>query len=302
MRNLTGKKKFLRIVVAICICLYLIIGLAFTYRNNSSSTPCAISKIIENKSSSSLIFREPHMNSLGYLQLLKYLKTFFNGQPYSGAKTYIAYTLFRLGLHQINNIKPLQNEYGDVINDVTAFKYLIDIQKCKKKSTSYRTMFISILSAPNYFQKRQTIRETWLRHFKDSVYHMNLIDVIGYGFVLGKFSNDSVQIDIQKESRTHGDILQVEMDDNYYNLTRKSVAILNWVNIKCSHADFILKIDDDTFINVRKMAETLVQLSPKKPSIYGKKVGDHENMSRTSCKYIVALIQLLLFITPFRRA
>lgn len=288
MRNLTRKITFRCTVFVVFFCINFIIGLVFNSkivsRNETHVTPCLNSITNENKRNFSLIHQNFALNYHRYQQIFKHLTKFFNDQPYSGAKIYTSYTILRLGLQKIN-IQPLKKEYGDVINDVAAFKYPIEIKECKQKSTMERTLFISILSAPDYFKKRQTIRKTWLRHFENSFYHMNLIDVIGYGFVLGNISNESIQYKIKNESKIYGDILQVEMDDNYYNLTRKSVAVLNWVNSKCSHADFILKIDDDSFINVRNLAKILVQLPPKDKSIYGKKVGDHDNFSRTSCKF-----------------
>ena len=169
-----------------------------------------------------------------------------------------------------------------VVNDVTAFKYPIEIAKCRKETNANRTLFIGIISAPNYFDKRQLLRETWLRHVNDPHYHRGLIDVVGFGFILGQTSNATIQSQIEEESRKHGDILQVEMDDSYRNLTRKSVAFLNWVNTNCPHVDFVMKIDDDGYINVHNLATALSKLSPKEMSVYGKQVGDKWDVDRST--------------------
>lgn len=201
---------------------------------------------------------------------------------YPGAQVYVDYTINRLGLKPLKNVTPLRPEYGIVINDVTAFKYPIDIGKCRRERKANRTLFISILSAPNYNYKRDFLRKTWLRHLNDSHYHQGLLDVIGYGFILGKTSNQSLQSKIEEESKIHGDILQVEMVDSYHNLTRKVVSILNWVNSHCSCVDFVMKIDDDGYINVRNLATTLADLSPSELSVYGKQVGDILGVDRAS--------------------
>ena len=161
---------------------------------------------------------------------LKYLNSLIvTGQPtYAGAQTYVDYTIIRLGLKHLANVRPLRPAEYDgihmIVNDVTAFKYSINIPKCEdedESTTANRTLFIAILSAPNNFEKRQVIRETWLRHVTDLHYTRGLLDVIGYGFVVGQTTDQLVQSKIEKESKNHSDILQVEMNDSYRNLTRK---------------------------------------------------------------------------------
>ena len=218
-------------------------------------------------------------------RLINYASTFFKDQIYPGAQTYIDYTIVRLGVKPLADVTPLRPEYGIVVNDVTAFKYPIEIAKCRKETNANRTLFIGIISAPNYFDKRQLLRETWLRHVNDPHYHRGLIDVVGFGFILGQTSNATIQSQIEEESKKYGDILQVEMDDSYRNLTRKSVAFLNWVNSNCPDVDFVLKIDDDEYCNVRNLANVLTDLSPNEICVYGAKCGDHSNVWRdATCK------------------
>ena len=86
----------------------------------------------------------------------------------------------------------------------------------------------------------------------------------------------TAQKEIEEESKKYGDILpsilQVEMDDIYRNLTRKTVSILKWVNCNCANIDFAIQIDNDVYVNVRNFATVLAKLSPERPeevSIYG---------------------------------
>ena len=163
-----------------------------------------------------------------------------------------------------------------------------------RPKSANRTLFLGIWSAPNYVysNRRKLIRETWLKHVKDPHYHRGLLDVIGYGFILGQTSNQTAQKEIEEESKIYGDILQVKMDDTYRNLTLKTVSILNWVNSNYAHADFAIKIDDDVYVNVRNFATVLAELSPTEMSLYGHAGGGHDNVDRKgkmtpfSCKYI----------------
>ena len=214
-------------------------------------------------------------------RFFNYASRFIINQPYPGAKTYNDYTILRLDLKPLENAKSLRPDFGPVINDVTAIKYLIDVPKCRHETTANRTLFIGILSAPIYFDKRKQLRETWLSILKDSLYHQGLLDVIGYFFILGQTANATVQSEIEKESRDHGDVLQVDIIDSYNNLTRKSVSLLNWVNSKCSHVDFVLKVDDDTYTNVYNLANILNNLSPNEMSVYGEQNGNHDNIRRS---------------------
>ena len=184
------------------------------------------------------------------------------------------------------NVAPLRSDFGMVVNDVTAFKYPINIPKCRKDSVANRTLFLGIWSAPNYVysNKRKLIRQTWLKHVKDPHYHRGLLDVIGYGFIVGQTSDQTAQKEIEEESRIYGDTLQVEMNDTYRNLTMKTVSILNWVNSYCAHTDFAIKIDDDVYVNVRNFATVLAALPPAEISIYGHVCGYRDIPRNPECK------------------
>lgn len=88
--------------------------------------------------------------------------------PWAGAHNNIDYTGIKLGLKPLINFAPLQSNF----NDVTTFKYPINIAKCRKdKVSANRTLFLEILSAPNYvfWNKRKLIRQTWLKHVRSAL-------------------------------------------------------------------------------------------------------------------------------------
>lgn len=39
------------------------------------------------------------------------------------------------------------------------------------------------------------------------------------------------------------------MDEKYENLANKSISIIEWIYMHCNRAKFILKVDDDMFLN-----------------------------------------------------
>jgi len=190
--------------------------------------------------------------------------------PYPGVDNYTLYTLDRLGLDQMTSSKeePIRVEYGPVVNDVTSFRYLRSVHPCWNNFTSKhgKTLFVAIISAPGNMEKRESIRNTWLSHLTSS--NELGIGLAGYAFIVGRTQNKSNQDDIDFESNLLEDIIQVDMMDSYYNLTLKVTGLLNWLNLNCQKVDFVLKVDDDVYVNVRNLAETLPTLSNNN-SMYG---------------------------------
>ena len=85
----------------------------------------------------------------------------------------------------------------------------------------------------------------------------------------GSANSTKVQKQLNEESSKHGDIIQIGMIDRYYNITMKVFGLLNWLDRHCSKADFVLKLDDDVYLNVRNLVTTLKTLDPTLAGIYG---------------------------------
>ena len=181
------------------------------------------------------------------------------------------YTVARQQLKPINDQQPLYPYCANVFNDVH-FRFDINpTDRCgkPKEGKSVRSVFIAILSAPNYFDKRFQIRRTYIQQALDV--SSNSMDVdIDYGFFLGRTNNSFVQAKIDVESRAFGDIIQVDMNDTYVNLTQKTVAILRWTTVHChQEVQFVLKTDDDIFVNVYNLVEVLKVIPTEPKAIYG---------------------------------
>lgn len=95
-----------------------------------------------------------------------------------------------------------------------------------------------------------------------------------FGFVIGLTDDKAVQQKVKGESEEYGDILQINMNDTYSNLSLKVAGLLNWVTTYCSPVDFNLKVDDDVYVNVHNLATVLHSLTPSEPSACGHKIGD----------------------------
>ena len=56
--------------------------------------------------------------------------------------------------------------------------------------------------------------------------------------------------EIQNEHLLYGDIVQGDFVDTYRNLSLKAVVGNLWVSKFCSQAEFVVKTDDDMFVDL----------------------------------------------------
>lgn len=173
--------------------------------------------------------------------------------PYHGVENYTRYQVARLGLITLANVEALRPEFGPVINDVTSFQYLTTIPSCRDIPTDKRSVFVAIISAPRSFDKRELIRKTWFKHLQVAV-GAGLLGPVSFAFVLGQTENKLIQVAIEKESKTYEDIIQIDTPDFYRNLSFKLIGLLNWVQRYCAKIDYVLKVNDDVYVNVYNLA------------------------------------------------
>ncbi|XP_017772816.1 PREDICTED: beta-1,3-galactosyltransferase 5 isoform X1 [Nicrophorus vespilloides] len=105
---------------------------------------------------------------------------------------------------------------------------------------SYPFLLVMVHSAPTNFAKRKTIRETWgQRH-----------DGMKLVFMLGAVDDYKLQKKLELENALHGDFVQGSFKDTYRNVTYKHVMVLKYAVYHCPSAKYILKTDDDVFVNM----------------------------------------------------
>lgn len=131
-------------------------------------------------------------------------------------------------------------------------------------------LFIMVNSHPNHTSHRIAIRKTWGSVVK---YSLNL----SLGFLIGLVNNKTLDKIIQSESDIYGDIIRTKNIDTYNNLTLKTLSILEWITNYCPNATFLLKCDDDMFINMDNLLSYISRLDPLQRVIRGKLIKNRES-------------------------
>ena len=126
--------------------------------------------------------------------------------------------------------------------DISNLQYPLNPQNECSEQDLYLLVYIH--SAPENFDRRDIIRSTWGRVKEHNGTKVQLM------FIMGTTSNLTHMQEIQTESSKKKDILMVDFVDSYRNLSYKALSALRYVGDHCQHVPFILKTDDDTFVNM----------------------------------------------------
>ncbi|KAK3578342.1 hypothetical protein CHS0354_039049 [Potamilus streckersoni] len=119
------------------------------------------------------------------------------------------------------------------------------------------SLLIFVLSLPKAKEERQAIRKTWGSVANRSHFFFNISTKIV--FVLGQMADAGILQVLQDESNEYKDMVQIDFIESRYNLTRKMMHGLRWVKTYCKSIKYILKADDDTFINVARLSDYLLR-------------------------------------------
>lgn len=141
-------------------------------------------------------------------------------------------------------------------------------------------LLVAITSAPSHEAARTAIRQTW-GHFAER-------RDVAIGFVLGATANVSINENIEKEHYLYGDIIRGKFVDTYDNLTLKTISMLEWVDNYCPKATFVLKTDDDMYINVNRLLLFIEKHKSEQRAIYGRLAKKWKPIRNKKSKYYIS--------------
>nr|KAG5713553.1 hypothetical protein BaRGS_024601 [Batillaria attramentaria] len=129
-----------------------------------------------------------------------------------------------------------------------------------KDNAPYLLCFIP--SLPKKTISRATIRQTWGEAARGMDWPGKpLRHRVALVFVFGTADYTAEEMEIvRNESRQYGDVLASNMIDSYANLTLKMLVAMQWAVTSCPEFQFLLKADEDTFVNLSLLMDLLTEL------------------------------------------
>jgi galactosylxylosylprotein 3-beta-galactosyltransferase len=133
----------------------------------------------------------------------------------------------------------------------------------EKATPNHKILIILILSSPASLHRRNVIRGTWLSLRKNS-------PNVKYYFVVGNAGFKEVHSPIEQEQSVHHDlILLPNVYDDYKSLAQKVLEAFVWLDKTIKHFQYLLKCDDDSFVQVDKVVSELQTIKlTKDQSLY----------------------------------
>ncbi|GFY54080.1 hexosyltransferase [Trichonephila inaurata madagascariensis] len=101
----------------------------------------------------------------------------------------------------------------------------------------------------------KVIRETWG--------HPSVTRPLGFTVAYGIGKDPSFQRPIDWEAETFGDIYQLRLQDDYKALPQKVLSLLEMSSSACGKLPFVVKTDDDVFINVYALRDLLEDIKDR---------------------------------------
>jgi len=118
-----------------------------------------------------------------------------------------------------------------------------------------RTVLIAVCSAVENIDRRNAIRSTWGNSTLLSAAGVRLVFVVARTDPTR--SPPGIQGRVVAEHRRQGDVIQADFIDDYVNLTAKTVAALRWIVRACPEVRYVMKSDDDVYVNVAALTGRL---------------------------------------------
>ena len=134
-------------------------------------------------------------------------------------------------------------------------------------------LLILVASAPAYFDRRRIIRQTWAF---DSSINSRWKTV----FLLGQTKDKNHSEQLEREEAFHGDLIRADYYEDYWNQTLKIEMGFEWADRYCSFS-FLLKADDDVFINTPAVIALLNEAATPKERLYMGHLYKHPVVKRT---------------------
>lgn len=184
------------------------------------------------------------------------------------ALTFVNWLIFLYLIHRTvilpERIELPADDFHTLIN-LTDFDYLITQPKCvfsvnsAEPKTALPFIVILVHSSPENIERRQMFRDFWTHSdVRTRTY-----------FLLGSAKSAPLQRAVEKENAEYNDIIQGNFVDSMRSSTYKHVMGLKWFTYNCAGARYVVKMDDNVFINIPHVYDYLLNSAGSTEFIMG---------------------------------
>ncbi|XP_070067594.1 beta-1,3-galactosyltransferase 5 isoform X2 [Drosophila takahashii] len=159
----------------------------------------------------------------------------------------------------------------------------IDMERICPLGGLLTKLLVLITSAVHHEAARMSIRQTWM-------FYGSRRDV-GMAFILGRSTNKTLNEALEREEFMYRDLIRGHFIDSYNNLTLKTISTLEWADLHCPKAKYLLKTDDDMFINVPKLMTLMATTLKANRTIYGRRAENWKPVRNKWSKYHISFAQ-----------
>ena len=134
--------------------------------------------------------------------------------------------------------------------------YLISRTRCTRKLF----LLVLVVTAPDYIDRRNVIRKTWASDPSMDIRWKTM-------FLLGQAKDSTQEEYLEAENLMYNDLIRGTQRETYLNLTLKTQMGLEWAAKYCDF-QFLLKADDDVFVNPYRLMDYLGNPDTPKSKLY----------------------------------
>ena len=160
-----------------------------------------------------------------------------------------------------------------------------------KKCSRYYHLLILVASAPDNFDRRNNIRKTWAC---DTELHWPRWKTY---FLLGQTPTSNVSKLLLKEEEAFRDLVRGDYKEHYWNQTYKIQMGFEWA-VKYCEFSFLLKADDDVFVDTARVISYLNEPDTPKLKLYSGHVMRRVAVTRKLGKWFVSKSEYARNIYP----
>ncbi|KAJ4847677.1 Beta-1,3-galactosyltransferase galt1 [Turnera subulata] len=144
-------------------------------------------------------------------------------------------------------------------------EHAVDIDTLKSAPISPKKpldLFIGVFSTANNFKRRMAVRRTWMQ------YAAVKSGKVAARFFVGLHKNQIVNEELWNEAKTYGDVQLMPFVDYYNLITWKTLAICIF-GTEVASAKYVMKTDDDAFVRVDEVLNSLKMIKVSHGLLYG---------------------------------